>query len=483
MNIQRVLRHALVGSALFSLASTTGVSERLESRAATPFVLSTAGVSTAIYISENDYAGAIRAARDLGADVGRVTGKPATVSTAAKVTQKQVVIIGTIGHSALIDDLVQRGKIDAREVTGKWESYVIQTVDNPMPGVERALVVAGSDKRGTIYGTYDVSGQIGVSPWYYWADVPVARQTNLSVSSERRVQGEPVVKYRGIFINDEAPAFSGWTREKFGGVNHLVYTKMFELILRMRGNYLWPAMWGNAFADDDSLNAKLADEYGIVMGTSHHEPLTRAQQEWKRYGKGEWNYEENDSTLRQFWRAGIQRMGTRENIVTVGMRGDGDMPMTQGTAISLLERIVSDQRKIISEVTKKPADQTPQLWALYKEVQDYYDQGMRVPEDITLLFADDNWGDIRRLPELKERNRAGGFGVYYHFDYVGGPRNYKWLNTNPIARVWEQMHLATEYGANRIWVVNVGDLKPMEFPIQFFLDYAWNPAAIPAEKL
>lgn len=483
MNLSRLFRHTFAGTALLSVAQTTGVSDEAHARAAAPFVLSAAGASTAIYVSDNDFPGAIRAARDLGADIGRVTGKPSAVFTSEKLTQKQVVMVGTLGHSALIDDLIKRGKLDVADVAGKWESYVVQAVDNPIPGVERALVVAGSDKRGTIYGAYDISTQIGVSPWYWWADVPVAHQTNLSVASERRVQGEPVVKYRGIFINDEAPAFSGWTREKFGGVNHLMYTKMFELILRMRGNYLWPAMWGNAFADDDSLNAKLADEYGIVMGTSHHEPLTRAQQEWKRYGKGEWNYEHNDSTLRQFWRGGIERMGTRENIVTVGMRGDGDAPMTQGTAISLLERIVADQRKIITEVTKKPANQTPQLWALYKEVQDYYDKGMRVPDDITLLFADDNWGNIRRLPELKERNRPGGFGVYYHFDYVGGPRNYKWLNTNPIARVWEQMHLANQYGANRIWIVNVGDLKPMEFPIQFFLDYAWNPSALPAEKL
>ncbi|MEP6833369.1 MAG: glycosyl hydrolase 115 family protein [Gemmatimonas sp.] len=489
MTVRSIAQNALLFSALFAAVSAhagdaTVASNRVPA-VADRFVLSTGAASTAIYVANNEYPGATRAARDLAADIGRVTNKASvvTVVAAGKVLVKQAVIIGTIGHSALIDDLVQRHKIDVREVAGKWESYVSQTVDNPMPGVDRALVIAGSDKRGTIYGTYNVSAQIGVSPWYYWADVPTVKQTSVSVPAERKVQGEPAVKYRGIFINDEAPAFSGWTREKFGGVNHLMYTKMFELILRMRGNYLWPAMWGNAFADDDSLNVILADEYGIVMGTSHHEPLTRAQQEWKRYGKGEWDYEKNDSTLRDFWRAGIQRMGTRENIVTVGMRGDGDAPMTQGTAISLLERIVADQRKMIADVTKKPANQTPQLWALYKEVQDYYDKGMRVPDDITLLFADDNWGNIRRLNDLKERNRAGGFGVYYHFDYVGGPRNYKWLNTNPIARVWEQLHLAHEYGANRIWIVNVGDLKPMEFPIQFFMDYAWNPDALPAEKL
>src|SRR4030095_14338481 len=309
---------------------------------------------------------------------------------------------------------------------------------------------------------YDVSSQIGVSPWHWWADVPVRKQSALYVLPGRHTLGEPVVKYRGIFFNDEAPALSGWARETFGGFNHQFYEKAFELILRLKGNYLWPAMWGNAFADDDSLNARLADEYGIVIGTSHHEPMTRAQQEWRRYGKGPWNYEQNADVLRDFWRKGIERMATRENIVTIGMRGGRGMPMTQGSNIALLERIVADQRSIIADVTKRLASATPQLWALYKEVQDYYDKGMRVPDDITLLFADDNWGNIRRLPGADERNRSGGFGVYYHFDYVGGPRNYKWLNTNPIARVWEQMHLAHAYGANRIWVVNVGDIKPLE---------------------
>ncbi len=452
------------------------------------FALASGGRAATLLVSSKDWPGVIRAAGDLRSDVERVAGVAPVLGTDSVPGARTVVIIGTIGRSPLIDRLVQAGKLSTAGVAGKWETYVRQVVANPAPGIDQALVIAGSDKRGTIYGVYDLSAHIGVSPWYWWADVPAKKQTELLIAPARFTQGEPVVKYRGIFINDEAPAFSGWTREKFGGVNSQVYTKMFELILRMKGNYLWPAMWGNAFADDDSLNAKLADEYGIVMGTSHHEPMTRAQQEWRRYGKGEWNYEKNDSTLRDFWRKGIERMVNqggvpRENIVTLGMRGDGDMPMTQGSNIALLEKIVADQRKILGEVTGKDPSQTPTLWALYKEVQDYYDKGMRVPQDVTLLFADDNWGNIRRLPAAADRNHSGGFGVYYHFDYVGGPRNYKWLNTNPIARVWEQMHLATEYGANRIWVVNVGDLKPMEFPIQFFLDYAWDPSKIPAARL
>jgi Glycosyl hydrolase family 115/Gylcosyl hydrolase family 115 C-terminal domain len=486
-------RHLITVSLLFLSAFDRGMAQRpsavepptyVSSNAAPgAFPLSSAGKSAPLWVSTRDFPGVLRAANDLRTDIGRVTGAAPLLSSDTNPSQRDVVIIGTIGRSPLVDGLVRQRKLDVSSVAGRWETFLIQTVANPAPGIARGLVIAGSDKRGTIFGIYDLSARIGVSPWTWWADVPVRRESELFVLPGWYSLGPPAVKYRGIFINDEAPAFSGWAREKFGGINHQVYERVFELILRLKGNYLWPAMWGNAFADDDSLNARLADDYGIVMGTSHHEPLTRAQQEWRRYGKGPWNYEENDSTLRAFWRAGIQRMGTRENVVTIGMRGDGDMPMTQGSNIALLERIVADQRAIIADVTGKDASATPQLWALYKEVQDYYDKGMRVPDDVTLLFADDNWGNIRRLPAPQDRNRKGGFGVYYHFDYVGGPRNYKWLNTNPLARVWEQMHVAYESGADRIWIVNVGDLKPMELPIQFFLEYAWRPEWWPAERL
>jgi hypothetical protein len=482
-----VTRRASGGEVERALAPGDGDAYVVTVPGAGRFALAAGGRAATVLVDPRDHAGVLRVVRDLRADVGRVTGtEPRVVvdsTAAAPAGARELVIVGTLGRSPLVDRLVREGKVDARGVAGKWETFLLQVVERPLPGVERALVIAGSDKRGTIYGVYDLSAQIGVSPWHWFADVPARRQAALYVLPGRHTLGEPAVRYRGIFINDEAPAFAGWTREKFGGVNSKAYAHVFELILRMKGNYLWPAMWGNAFADDDSLTAPLADEYGIVMGTSHHEPLTRAQAEWRRYGKGPWDYEKNDSTLRAFWRGGIERMGTRENVVTVGMRGDGDEPMTEGTAIALLERIVADQRKLIADVTRKPAAETPQLWALYKEVQDYYDKGMRVPDDVTLLFADDNWGNIRRLPGAKDRGRAGGFGVYYHFDYVGGPRNYKWLNTNPIGRVWEQMRLAHESGANRIWIVNVGDIKPMEFPIQFFLDYAWNPDRWPAERL
>jgi hypothetical protein len=438
---------------------------------------------TALYTDDNDDWLIQKSASFFQNDIEKVSGKKPEIIHSISSKATNVIIIGTIKNSSAIQQLIQSKKINVDAIKNKWEAYQIKIVDKPFKGIDKALVIAGSDKRGTAYGVFEMSKQIGVSPWYWWADVPIKKEKEIYAKKNIFLQDHPLVKYRGIFINDEAPAFSGWTKEKFGGVNHHVYEKVFELLLRLKANYLWPAMWGNAFNDDDTLNPILANKYGIVMGTSHHEPMLRAQQEWKRYGKGAWNYETNKVVLDSFWKKGIENMDAHESIVTIGMRGDGDEPMTQGTAINLLERIVADQRKIIEEVTHKPASQTPQLWALYKEVQDYYDKGMRVPDDVTLLLCDDNWGNIRRLPKLNAKPRSGGYGIYYHFDYVGGPRNYKWLNTNNIARVWEQMHLAYEYGVDKIWIVNVGDIKPMEFPISFFLDYAWNPKKIKADDL
>jgi hypothetical protein len=453
------------------------------SRTTGNFAIVDANSATAIYADPKDFAGVIRAASDLGADIERVTGRKSAFADDIRHLPAQIILIGTLGKSAAIDQLVRDNKIDVSAISGKWESFLVQIVEKPLPGVASALVILGSDKRGTIYGIYDLSEQIGVSPWYWWADVPVHRHEALFVRSGPHVQGPPKVKYRGIFLNDEAPSLTGWVKEKYGNYNHEFYTKVFELILRLKGNYLWPAMWNNAFNEDDPLNPKLADEYGIVMGTSHHEPMLRAQQEWKRHGAGPWDYSENSAVLDEFWTKGIERNKNYESIVTLGMRGDGDLPMSESANVELLEKIVAKQRAILAEHMNKDLSQIQQDWALYKEVQGYYEKGMRVPDDVTLLWCDDNWGNIRRLPTPEERRRGGGAGIYYHFDYVGDPRNYKWINTNPLPKVWEQMNLAYHYGADRIWIVNVGDLKPMELPIEFFLTLAWNPERWPKEKI
>src|SRR5450759_4228841 len=442
-----------------------------------------------IYVDPNDYEGVLRAAKDLQADVARVTGRSARVAEVENDLGTNAIVVGTIGKNAVIDRLIRQRKIDVTAIAGQWESFLIQVVPKPVPGVEVGLIIAGSDKRGTIYGIYDLSEQMGVSPWYWWADVPPKHHDALFVKAGRYVQGPPSVKYRGIFLNDEAPDLTNWIREKYGAVAELpgvanygrgFYTNLFELILRLKGNYLWPAMWNNAFNEDDTNNPVLADEYGIVMGTSHQEPMLRAQKEWdRRYQKtlGSWNYAKHPEAVENFWREGIRRNKNFESIITIGLRGANDTPMAEGgpeANMALLEKIVAVQRKMIAEEVNPDVTKVPQLWCLYKEVLDFYNAGMRAPDDVTLLWAEDNWGNVRRLPTAEERQRSGGAGVYYHFDYHGGPRNYQWLNTSPLAKIWDQMSLAKQYGADRIWIVNVGHFKGCEFPLEYFMNLAWN---------
>lgn len=435
-----------------------------------------------IYVDSNEVELVQRVARLLQQDIQQVAGRTIAIRHRLQKGDTTVICIGTAGRSQFIRQIERRKRINTRNIRNQWEGYLAQCVRNPLPGVRQALVLTGSDRRGIAWAVMELVQQMGVSPWYWWADVPVQKQAGIFINRQLHVQDRPLVKYRGIFINDEAPALSNWSREKFGGFNHRFYEKVFELMLRLKANYLWPAMWGNAFYDDDARNREMADAYGIVIGTSHHEPLMRAHDEWRRHGKGKWNYDSNAVALEQFWKTGLER-ATNEKIVTIGMRGDGDEPMTEETAIGLLERIVAAQRKLIEQVSGKPANQTPQLWALYKEVQEYYDKGMRVPDDVILLLCDDNWGNLRRLPQPGQSLHKGGYGIYYHFDYVGGPRNYKWLNTNPLPRIWEQMHLAWQHKVDQIWIVNVGDIKPMELPISFFLDFAWNPNRIAHDQI
>ena len=467
-----------------------------------PYVASSAGAGSfplvqgqqaaTLYVDSADWPGVVRATADLQADIKRVTDRKPAIAGDTRGPGRNMVIIGTVGRSPVIDQLIRSKKIDASGIAGKWESFFLQTVADPLPGVASALVIAGSDKRGTIYGIYDLSEQIGVSPWYWWSDVTPEHKDALFIKPGKYQQGEPSVKYRGIFFNDEKPDLDYWVRAKFGehttpgggagtvaNFNGKFYGKVFELILRLKGNYLWPAMWNNAFAEDDPDNPRLADEYGIVMGTSHQEPMMRAQKEWDwhlRQQYGNWNFATQEEVMTKFWREGVEQRKNFENIYTIGLRGENDTAMVQGQteSISLLQRIVDVQRKIIAAVVNPNVEAVPQLWALYKEVQGYYEKGLRVPDDVTLLWAEDNWGDVRRLPTAEERKRSGGAGIYYHFDYHGGPRSYQWVNTSPIAKIWDQMSLAKKYGADRVWIVNVGHFKGYELPTEYFLDLAWD---------
>ncbi|MGW3265796.1 glycosyl hydrolase 115 family protein [Streptomyces sp. NPDC001056] len=507
---------SVLGTSSPAWASGTGTAARptdpgsyiTTSRGAGTFPLVENGRAAPLVVSADDHPGVVRAAGDLRDDLERVTGvKPALSQDTLPAGRRDIVLIGTIGKSPLIDKLVAAGKLDVTGIAGKWETSLEQVVDNPLPGIDRAFVIAGSDQRGTVYGIYDVSRGIGVSPWYWWADATPSHQDLLHVLPGRHTQGTPAVKYRGFFINDENPELGTWAPAYFGpgladghpdGFNHAFYAKVFELMLRLKANYLWPAVWGRAFAEDDPENHATATAYGIVMGTSHEAPMMRGIEEWNRHavpavrdshgnivtpgsdpygGTGEWSFRHNAEALKAYWTDGIRRKVDEgfEGVVTLGMRGNGDTALPDGDGIDLMQSIVSTQRQIIADVTGRPQTETPQVWTFYKEVQRYWEQGLRAPDDVTVVFTDDNWGNLRLVPSPSLPAHSGGYGLYYHFDYVGAGRNYKWVDTANLANVQDQLSQAYAFGIRQLWIVNSGDLKSNELSTQFFLDYAWNP--------
>ena len=454
----------------FMTFMATSVAATMAASAQNSFEIIKKGQPVEICVSANADKGVLRAVSSLASDIEMICGKRPEIVNTVDISHEQIVV------SQFGDEFFSKTNIRSVELQDSTEKHIL--------AIEPTRInIAGADKRGTIYGIYSLSERLGVSPWTWWADVPVAKRDDVALYCGVSTDGCPKVKYRGIFINDEWPSFGWWCIDKFGGVNHKAYEHVFELLLRLKANFMWPAMWASAFYDDDPANGPLANEMGIVMGTSHHEPMALAQQDWKRRGIGDWNFKTNQQNLEKFWRTGIERCKDWETIVTVGMRGDGDEPMGASTEIDLLTKIVNRQRKIIADVTGKRANKVPQVWALYKEVLDYYEKGMKVPDDITLLLCDDNWGNVRRLPDANARHRKGGYGMYYHVDYVGDPRNYKWVNVTQVERIWDQMELCYDHGVREIWILNVGDLKPMEYPIQFFLDLAWNPERMKASDI
>ncbi|AQR76004.1 hypothetical protein BXU08_17940 [Sphingomonas sp. LM7] len=414
------------------------------------------------------------AADHLRRDLATVTGKTAGGDP---------IWAGTIGRNPAIDGLIATGKLDAKRLAGAWESFVIATVERPAPGVRRALVIAGSDRRGTAYGIYELSRAIGVSPWHWWADVTPLRQARLSVRPGTRRFGPPSVKYRGIFINDEDWGLTPWSATVFEpgtrGMGAKTYAKVFELLLRLKANTLWPAMHKISPAfNANPENAKLADRYGIVMGSSHAEPMLRNNVgEWTADAH-DYDYGKNPDGVRAYWDERTRTNGKYDSIWTLGMRGIHDSGMQgaddMATRRKFLESIIADQRAMLARHVSRQVERVPQVFTPYKEVLDVYRAGLEIPDDVTLMWPDDNFGYIRRFPTPAERKRPGGSGIYYHLSYLGAPLSYLWLSTTPTALIAEEMGRAWDLGARAMWIVNVGDIKPAERETDYFLSLAWD---------
>jgi hypothetical protein len=481
MKIQLALA-LLPGLIWASLASAAGLPIGHEdARGAVRLVL---GKTVAdIYVDANDAKLVGIAAGLLAEDVERVTGtKPRVVHDPGQLGTDGV-IIGSVGHSVLLDQLIAAGKIDAAGVRGQWETYKLQVVARPIPKIERALVILGSDRRGTAYGVFTLSSEIGVSPWYWWADVTPQHQDALVVKPGSLQDGPPSVRYRGLFINDEDWGLEPWAAKTFepeqGNIGPKTYEKVFELLLRLKGNYLWPAMHpvSTEFGRIPA-NISLADDWGIVMGASHTEAMNRNNVLWPSEGAGEWRYDSNRTNVLAYWEQWARLRGPYEAVWTLGLRGVHDAamlgPPDPDAKKRLVEQAIGDQRDLLRKYVNPDLGKVPQLFAPYKEVLALYQRGMQVPEDVTILWTDDNYGYLRQLSTPAEQKRTGAAGVYYHISYLGRPRSYVWLNTTPPALIWEEMTKAYEYGANRVWVVNVGDIKPGEIGLEFWLRLGWN---------
>jgi hypothetical protein len=436
------------------------------------------------YCDPADFKVARIAVECLADDVERITGKKPLVKSDVATLSKQAVIVGTLGKSAIIDKLVESGKIDAKAITGQWESFVISTVQNPFPGVEAALVIAGSDRRGTAFGVFTLSEAMGVSPWVWWGDVPVTRRSSLTVGKVAIVSGPPSVKYRGIFINDEDWGLQPWAAKTFEpetkDIGPKTYAKVFELLLRLKANYVWPGMHPSTKAFNHyPKNKEVADDYAMVMGSSHAEPMLRNNvDEWDKKAFGEWDYTKNRERVLKYWDDRVAANGKFENIYTVGMRGIHDSAMVGQKSlperVAAMEDIFKEQRNMLAKYVNPNPEQVPQAFVPYKEVLELYRNGLKVPDDVTLVWVDDNHGWVRQLSNEAERKRSGGSGVYYHLSYWGAPEDYLWTESISPALIWEEMHKSYENGADRIWVANVGDIKPMEIGMEFFLRMAWD---------
>ncbi|MET3663677.1 glycosyl hydrolase 115 family protein [Caulobacter sp. 1776] len=445
------------------------------------FVLVEAGKAPTIVVDPADAAVVRHAADDLADDIKTVTGQAVVVGAAP--AGKTAILVGALGHSKLIDQLVAARKVDVSRLSGAWESFVIASVDRPLPGVDKALVVIGSDRRGAAFGIYEVAQAMGVSPWAWWADVTPRHRDKLIVRAGVRRFGPPSVRYRGVFVNDEDWGLYPWAAKTFdperGDIGPKTYRRIFTLLLRLKANTLWPAMHHTtAPFNSDPANAKLAEEYGIVMGSSHAEAMLRNNVgEWKD-APDKFNYATNPDGVKAYWEERAKTNGAYESLWTVGMRGIHDSgmvgPKTLQEKVDLLDKIIADQRAILAKDVSADVTKVPQIFVPYKEVLEIYRAGVKVPDDVTIVWPDDNFGYIRQFASAEEANRKGGAGVYYHLSYLGYPLSYLWLGTTPPALVQEEMIHAWDKGARNVWVANVGDIKPAEIGASHFLEMAWD---------
>jgi hypothetical protein len=466
------------------LASSNSFALTVSDRSGGGFPLVAGQVPATILIDGSDYTVVRIVAVCLADDVTRVTGLRPDVSTGAPPLPAHLVIVGVIGHSAPIDQLIKAGKLNVKAIAGQWESYKIQTIRNPMPGVSSALVIAGSDRRGAAYGVFDLSEAIGVSPWVWWADVAPRHRAALYIAPGAEMHGPPSIKYRGIFINDEDWSFEPWAANTFepdaGTVGPRTYAKVCELLLRLKANLLWPAMHPCTKAfNSDPENKVVADDYAIVMGASHAEPMLRNNVgEWDVKARGPWDYINNRPNILKYWDQRLKENGGYENVYTIGMRGIHDSPMpgggTTADKVARLQSVFADQRALIAHDVSPYVEQVPQIFVPYKEVLTLYRNGLDVPPDVTLVWPDDNHGYIRELSNPQEQQRPGGSGIYYHVSYWGAPEDYLWLCTTPPALIWEEMRKAYDNGARNLWVLNVGGLKKSAIDMDFFMRMAWD---------
>ncbi len=455
------------------------------------FPLVQGGVAADVFVDAADDHAVVRAAGDLPADIERVSGVRPRLLHSLPERATHLVLVGTLGASPVIDRLVADRRLDVSGVKGRWEASVTQVVERPLPGVDRALVIAGSDRRGTVYGVYDTSERIGVSPWYWWADVPVVRRDTVTAPAGPLKRREPSVRYRGIFINDEQnlTTWSRRTQEPDKNIGPETYKRVFELLLRLKANYLWPAMHPYSdFFNKHRENPQLANSYGIVVGSSHPEALLRnGVHEWEPWAKEHpgadgtlplYDYTVNPGVISDYWRARARQNASYESSWTLGMRGLHDSALETKHATTIPEKVVvmndiiADQRRILAEEVGAAAE--PQIFIPYKEVLDLYNAGVRVPDDVTLIWPDDNHGNMRQLPDEAERVRAGGNGIYYHLSYWGRPRSYLWLDTTQLSKVWQELRRVYEHGVDRMWIFNVGDVKSIETGLSFSMDMAWD---------